>query len=287
MFARSFDEFLADAPRTLLDQSSEGVWALDWCARAATQNHKLHSCVAENHAQEFDADSTGVLNRLVPLDLLVEAAKSASLPENLRQEVALAAWVRSVIFEDAESAASLSPQLPESIRATAGTSIGFPAVLAILRNPGLRPYVEPGVSRLATYDYLEEFRDNWWCHDWETQYYHEQQKSGAPAIKPVAFLSARQQETAAAQYQRLMQLPCGPTYLGRRVIVYAKAHPEAPDVPEALALTVRATHFGWREENGEEEGKTENNTAVSKAAFQLLHSRYPKSPWTSRTPYYY
>jgi len=29
------------------------------------------------------------------------------------------------------------------------------------------------------------------------------------------------------------------------------------------------------------------NTAVSKAAFQLLHSRYPNSAWTARTRYYY
>jgi hypothetical protein len=46
-----------------------------------------------------------------------------------------------------------------------------------------------------------------------------------------------------------------------------------------LALTVRATRFGAQD--------PAESTAVSKAAFALLHSRYPKSPWTVRTPYYY
>jgi len=281
--ARDFNEFLTFAPRSVLETNSEGAGALHDCAYSQ-QNGKPGVCPAEAPPLQFDEDSTAILNRQTPLHLLVEAARSTNLPPNLRQDVALAAWVRSVLLGDNTSAAALTPHLPESIQKTAGASIGFPAVLAILRNPGLRPYLEPGVSRLASYSFLENYRDNWWCGNSQRQYYAEQQKPNTPS--PVAFLTADEQKTAEAEYQRLTQLPCAPADLGQRVIDYAKDHPSDPDLPEALALTVRATHFGWLGWSQDKEGAAKN-TAVSKAAFQLLHNRYPKSPWTAKTPYYY
>ena len=70
-----------------------------------------------------------------------------------------------------------------------------------------------------------------------------------------------------------------PNYMGKIVIAYAKAHPSDPRVPEALALTVKATHFG-----SSDESKT---TAVSTQAFQILHKSYAGNPWTKKTPYHY
>jgi hypothetical protein len=105
---------------------------------------------------------------------------------------------------------------------------------------------------------------------------------------PVPYLPAEDQTMGAAEYSRVMDLPCAPTYLGRRVIEYAKGHPEDPDVPEALALTVRATRYGcltWGKSSDQTAGA--ENSATSKAAFQLLHAKYPKSPWTLKTKYYY
>jgi len=282
--ARDFNEFLTYAPRTVLEMNSEGAGALHDCAYNQQQSGKPGVCPAEAPPMQFDEDSTAILNSQTPLHLLVEAARSTNLPPNLRQDVVLATWVRSVLLGDNTSAAELAPHLPESIQKTAGPSIGFPAVLAILRNPGLRPYLEPGVSRLASYGFLENFRDNWWCGSSQRQNYAETQKPSAPS--PVAFLSADEQKTAEAEYQRLTQRPCAPAELGQRVIVYAKDHPSDPDLPEALALTVRATHFGWLGWSQDKEGAAKN-TAVSKAAFQLLHNRYPNSPWTAKTPYYY
>ena len=34
-------------------------------------------------------------------------------------------------------------------------------------------------------------------------------------------------------------------------------------------------------------GKDANTGKYSKRAFDLLHSRYPESPWTVQTPYWY
>lgn len=281
--ARNFEELLAYAPRSLLQKESEGTYALNSCA-AQQEKSGNHHCSREEQPSAFDEDSVAILNRQIPLSLLVRAATSPTLPSNLRQNVALAAWVRAVLLHDDAAAAKLAPQLPETIRKTAGSSTGFPAVLAILHNPGLRPNLEPGISRLSSYSYLENFRDNWWCPNGQQQYYAKPQKPATP--KPLTFLSGEEQKEAESQYRQLATMPCAPTLLGQRVIDYAKTHPSDPDVPEALALTVRATHYGWMEWTNDKEADAQNS-AVSKTAFQLLHARYPKSPWTARTPYHY
>lgn len=70
---------------------------------------------------------------------------------------------------------------------------------------------------------------------------------------------------------------------------YVRAHPEDPLAPEALALTVRATHLGASDWNDATSAKEEAaaSTALSKAAFELLHSRYPQTEWAKKTKYYY
>lgn len=51
-----------------------------------------------------------------------------------------------------------------------------------------------------------------------------------------------------------------------------------PRVPEALHLAVKSTRFGCVDK---ETGK------FSKAAFDLLHQRYPRSRWAEQTKYWY
>jgi hypothetical protein len=101
-----------------------------------------------------------------------------------------------------------------------------------------------------------------------------------------SFCNHLQQAAAEAEYGRMRSLPCAPVYLGRRVIDYARANPTDADVPEALALTVRATRYACTEWGGNPDN-AKQNSAISKAAFQLLHSKYPNSPWTAKTRYYY
>jgi hypothetical protein len=76
--------------------------------------------------------------------------------------------------------------------------------------------------------------------------------------------------------------------IGQRVLAYANAHPDDPWVPEALSLTVRAGHYACESpaSNASSDNKSEY-TPVSKATFTMLHRRYPKSPWTVKTRYYY
>ena len=287
--ATSFDEFLQFAPRTMLESNSPGAGAILWnCYPGSVVNGAAAPCEHPERKLEFDSDAAVVFNRDLPLSMLVQAASSTALPPHLRQDLALSSWTRAVLLNDTTSTVKLSSQLPEAIRKTAGTSTGFPATLALLRNPGLRPYVEPGVSHLASYSDLDHFRGNWWCADWAGQFASDPWVPVTPS--PAGFVTKEQLAIAQTEYAKLEQLPCAPAWLGRRVLEYAKTNPGDPNLPEALALTVRGTRYAclaWGAQRDHEQAAAAENTAVSKAAFQYLHAHFPRSPWTAKTKYYY
>jgi hypothetical protein len=83
------------------------------------------------------------------------------------------AWVRSVLLKNEVIAAKILPLLPAKLQKQAGTGIGFHPIMVILRNPDLRPYLDGGVQRSASYDFVESYGDNWWCGDWPKQFRRE------------------------------------------------------------------------------------------------------------------
>jgi hypothetical protein len=186
-------------------------------------------------------------------------------------------------LQDEASAAKLVPSLPKAVRDTTGSSVGFPADLGILSNPGVRPYLELGVSRVASFSYLDDFRNNWWCKPWGDPQNYEQAKTSKPLPIP-PFLPQDAIARAGSEYQRLQQFPDSVIVIGRRVLDYAKDHPDDPLVPEALSLTVRAGHYACQPYAGSDKSEY---TPISKQAFEFLHRRYPKSPWALKTRYYY
>lgn len=284
--ARTFPEFLTYAPRPTLRTGSQGAEDLQGQCNVKASAVNAQADCPELTQPQFSADAVTVLNRQTPINLLVEATSSASLPANLRQSIAVSTWTRTILLQDSASAAKLSPSLPKAIRDTAGSSIGFPADLVILRNPGIRPYLESGVSRVASFSYFDQLRDNWWCKPWGDRQSFDQTN---PKLLPIpAFLPPDDLARADSEYQRLQQLPDSVIVIGQRVVDYAKDHADDPQVAEALALTVRAGHYAcetW-DPHRLADAKSEY-TPVSKAAFELLHRRYPKSPWALKTRYYY
>lgn len=283
--ARNFNEFLIYAPRIILSSGSPGAFDLQGqCNGRAHAANGPEGCPALNQPLEFDDDAVPILNQQLPLTLLIEAAKSTKLPQNLREQIAIIAWTRAVLLQDAESAAKLAPLVPKAVRDTAGSSVDFLADLAILRNPGIRPYLEPGIPRVASFSYFDDLRNNWWCKPWVDREGPAQEKK-APPLPP--FIADSDAALAASEYQRLQQLPDSVVVIGQRVVDYATKHSEDPRVPEALALTVRAGHYACQAYNSGGNSDKSEYTAVSKAAFQLLHRSYPKSTWALKTPYYY
>ena len=280
--ARSLAEFLADAPRAMIESESSNA-EMAQCVGTGAANR----CAAKIPPRQFDVDAAGFFNTQMPLDLWEEAAQSSALPKHLRDAVAWAAWMRALGLGDAAAAKRMSGLLPDAVRKTSGDSDGFPATLALLRNPGLRPYLEQGVQRSVTYAMLDDYRDNWWGSrwgdgDWRLERYGTDNLKAEPPGH-TDFLTAQQQKQAANEDARLNALPVAAVWLGQRAIAYVKAHPDDKDAAEALALTVRATHLS----SSSGESKEDGESAVSKQAFEMLHRMYPKSPWALRTKYYY
>jgi hypothetical protein len=249
----------------------------------------------------FDLDGAEILNKRIPLAILKEAAMSDVLPVHLRRDVAQAAWIRAILLNDYKTAKELVPTLnrlvpqmrlllAEYAQAQQADATKFSALYLWLKFPGVEPVVDAGVGRRTQLNQQESFRDNWWCSSAispEVAGESESEQTQGATARPItartdanalSFVSTAQRDAAAREHNQLKALGAAPNYLCREVIAWATKSPSDPRVPEALHLAVRTTRYGC----------TDKETARwSKAAFDLLHRRYPASPWAKKTPYWF
>ena len=211
----------------------------------------------EKPVPELDDDSTGLFNRALPVALLKQAQASPLLPQHVREELQHVIFVRSLLL-------SAAPP--------------FDQVFSLLRSPGMELNVQSGVGRGTPVGEIDDYRDNWWCAaDAPNVTFREEKAQAAPEPKP-AFLSDGEWQAAAAEAAKFRAAGGAPDWLGQQTLAFARQHPDDPRVPEALHLVVRASRYGC----------TDPKTGdYSKAAFDLLHSRYPNSPWTRQTPFWF
>jgi hypothetical protein len=81
------------------------------------------------------------------------------------------------------------------------------------------------------------------------------------------------------QIAALAKMPSAPKKLTQSAIAWGKASKGNDGAPEALALAVRTTRYGcnWHGRHG----------TYSKAAQELLKTRFASSEWTTQTPYWF
>lgn len=249
----------------------------------------------------LDGDATQILNERFPLAVLLEAATSQTLPEHIRRQIALVGWARAAILEDVEAgkalapiASALAPELKPTLNAylsaTTSDNRKAAALYTILKFPGLETSLFSGMGRETPLGERDSYRDNWWCAITERAASASGENADSTAseqsgkLKPapekieLPFLTEPQKEAARRERAQLIALGTAPNYLAREVIAWANRTPNDARVPEALHIVVTATRYGCTDR---ETGKW------SKAAFQLLHKRYPQSPWTKKTPYWF
>jgi len=250
LLARGFDDFLLLSPRTPV---------------GLTTDYESGLRRPDTTVPLFDADSTVAFNHGLPLSMLERAATDSRLPAHLRSRLAAMTWTRAILLDDHTRARSLSPLLK-----LPAPKDQFSAAWTILHNPGLTPLLVDGYDRRSLMRLSERdmFRENWWCAAVE---------SGESAV-PAPFLTTEERAQLEAEHAKLRARPAAPTWLARIAIAWAAAHPNDPRSPEALHLAVRATRYGCTDKN---------NGEVSRAAFQLLHRRWPASEWAKKTPYWY
>lgn len=284
--AGTLEELLKFAPQKIQVRLSESQASLNECLGVMKNPKRQYDCREQKNPLEFSSDAVGFFNVEAPLAVLVDAANSPVLPENLRRSVAIMAWVRSVLLKDDSAAEKLFPLLPAKLQGQSGHGTGFHAVMTIARNPGLRPFLDAGVQRSYSYDFIESYRDNWWCPRWDSPW---RESATSKADAPAALLDAAQRSKAIEQVKQIKQQKTAQIYLGNWILDYARQHPEDGDVPEALYLTMRMIRYGcetgyegWDYESPDVKVLLAQEDEVKKAAAKLLRQRYAASPWTKK-----
>jgi len=277
--AATLDEALVDAPRTILERTSEEQSSVDECLYVMKNPRRKYDCADPKSPVEFSADATAQLNSQMPVAMLARAAQSRSLPPPLRRSVAMMTWVRAVMLQNKVVAAQMFVLLPEKLRQEAGPGTGFRPQLAILRNPGLRPYLDPGVQRSYSYDFVESYSDNWWCADWKSEY---NGGNDTQAPLPVQFISAENVAEAAREMTQLQALGGAEEYLATQVVDYAKAHSGDKDIPESMYLTLRMVRYGCYRGDAGEKPSADRADIAAHEVVSLMRHRYPANPWTKK-----
>jgi hypothetical protein len=239
----------------------------------------------------FDADAAYDMTSFMPLPMMAQVVLAPGLPAHVKGDIALAVWTRAVLLDDADTARSMAealapffPQYAEDWRsyraAATAEARKVEAALILLKLPAARPYPDYGLGYSYKRDKIGLFGPRWWAAG--DSPFGDRDDNGAPLLcvdcalplplMAPPFIAAQDARRAKADNDRLAKLPGAPAWLGAIVIPWAKAHLSDPRVPEALHNVVRATQYG------------DKDSGTSEAAYNLLHSRFPRNPWTTKTP---
>lgn len=305
--ARDLDEFVRFAlrrgefvmylpdPRTKLDATALPLKSTTSYPYDFGPALKWRTELFQPNPRYFDTDGTAAMSFVMPLSLMARVAQSDRLPPNMQRDVALAVWTRAVLLDDTETANAVAPIVARHFSQygagwKAYQSAATPqqkkieAALLLLRLPGASPWLASGLGYPYMRDVIGLVATRWWSRE------DSDNQTASDATNDItlcddcalplqfaapAFLTSQDRDHARDEVARLRQLPGAPAYLGAIIIAWANAQPRDPRVPEALHFVVRATRYG------------EMNTATSKAAYTLLHDRYRRNPWTSKTPLWF
>ncbi|MEY2518032.1 MAG: hypothetical protein QOJ89_5396, partial [bacterium] len=286
LLAQNLEEFLHAAQRVPagLSDDNDGREIPDEESKDTPKDPQIY----------FDRDAANTFNRAMPVPIIANAASGKSLAPNLRKDVTQAAFVRAAMLDDRETANHIAgllgdvyPQLKPFLSAyeTAATPDArrFAAAFMSLKFPGLRPYVSAGIGRTSALEEIDSYRDNYWCAEPPTPLSGqasddvEVEKAKIRQLPIPEFLKPSQ-SLAATQLAALQALGTGPNYFCRIAIAWTEKNPADPRSPEALHLAVRSTRYGCTDD---ETGKW------SKAAYDLLHKKYPNTNWAKATKYWF
>ena len=290
MLANSLSEFLTDATRVPAALS----WNDDGRELAVDDAETSDASKTQKGKPFFDVDAAHAINQQLPLSVLNEAARSNALPVGPRRDLVQAAWLRAALLGDTQTADELTPVLASLVPDIAALLNGyssstqpdekkFAAIYAWLKTPGMEPVVDAGIGREEPLTQQDSFRDNWWCSSSFVPVTPEENRevvqfTAVTTAPPPRFLSPAEVARGEKEWTALRALGTAPNYISRQVIQWANTHPNDPRVPEALHIAVRTTRYGCTDKD---------SPRWSKAAFDVLHRKYPNNPWTKKTPYWF
>lgn len=215
------------------------------------------SVVGAESDRNFDEYTRDILNRRLPLEAFVRFAESLSSMHRVSRDVRRVVLTRAILLGRADVARALAPP-GAKVRWDNATWRVDAALAVLLEDSESRPYtaLDP------------PFAIAWWCA----------LPGPLAAGREPAFLSPEERRTAAEETAHLAAVAPAATWFTGEALAFAREKPDDPRAPEFLARAVRTTREGCGD------GETRS---LSKAAFDLLHRRYPKSPWTRQTKYWF
>lgn len=239
------------------------------------------------------ADGLMWLNTRLGVADLLALAKNQNLPASTRSALITTSWMRSDFLNQtklANEAASIAQSLP-GLRDTADAYLKASSlqdrrhllVLTSLRQ-GISPvimasgpdYTKPPAA--ITPDFEENTVANMWCtistpsaaaaNPWNVE---------AEKIPPSPDLSTNA-KVRDREISDLVKIGTATGFVGAHVLNRAKTHPSDPDLPWLLYVVVQSTRGGCVDAG---------NSKLSRAAYNVLHTRFKNSPWAQKTPYWY
>jgi hypothetical protein len=238
--------------------------------------------------KRFDDVTATLLNRYLPLSILVPLVLDSPWPRQIRFEAAMAVWTRAVLLNQPRQAAKLTPILaageptwaPYLAAYDASTTTDerrITSLLALLRFPAIRPYVEAGPGREEGMVLYSTLRDNWWCPKLDqfanqTDIFTVQ----TPIAHPLPpFITPQVAAQAGREEEQLLKIGGAATWFGRQTIASLKARPNDPRNPELLGFAFRAMRNGC---------DVEDAYTLKRQVYKTLETRYPQSEWAKRWP---
>ena len=277
MNAGSLEELLEYAPKRALEKQSQDYYNWQLCSDLIKKEHRRNDCQASIDEFQYDGGAAAVLNTQLPMAMLVSAAKSSLLSEQLHQALVIMAWTRAIRLKDTPHESALRPMLPIKLLEEAGLGERYSLLLTLARNPGLVPYLGDGVQRSYAYDFVDSYRDNWGPWD------------GVPIDGPAPrFLSAKQRAAASYELRVLQASDAGSVpelAIGRELVDYVRDHGDVQQGDEAMFLVLRMLRYGglgWSDSDEVRKKQADLESSLRADAARILRQRYASSQWTQK-----
>jgi hypothetical protein len=236
----------------------------------------------------FDPEASDLFNWHFSLNALLEASRSQALPEYLRRTLALSVWTRAVLLKNDQVAKDVATDLvqlaPEMagnlnayLKAETHTQQENEALYIMLKFSNLTPYVPSGIPEFSTAEQADYyFETSWWCKPANVEY-NEDGSESPKVVSAPKFLNLQIVGSAKKERAALNSIGDGPSYLGKRVLEWARRSPSDPRMPEALFIAIQANQsykYGCNSWEGDEDTRTKLE--------KVLKEKYAGSEWVTK-----
>ena len=231
-----------------------------------------------------------ILNAAVPLKRFAQIAQESDwLPQPVRQDLIVAAWLRAVLLEErrlewllAGRVGEIVPEAAADMERFRSASVEdrrlFAATIA-LKYPGMSALVHPGTGRSSPLNEMHRQGFNWW---WWTK--RGQVDPSPPDAGLASWLTEQERALAEDELDRIVALGNGAAWLYSTVLESCTGRSAPPICAEALYRTVVSEDYidYW---HGLQYLPYEIELEVEAKAAKTLKSKFAGTPWARRLAY--